>query len=120
MLQINPSSAILFYEGGVVELTDREEVFPYQNLVPSPDLQDRGQRRIWAIVDLDPRFQDPSGIFIHGPPFFVVNGVSPRSKQEWHKKVHRRRFFMKPWSISEMLQAYVGLAPGASQCSRFL
>ena len=120
VLQIHRSSAILFYEGGVAELTDREVAFSYRELVSSLGRQNLGQRRIWAIVDLGPQLQEPTGIFTLGSPFFVVNGMSPGSKQEWHRKVHRRRFFMKPWSISEMLQAYVGLAPGAPQCSRFL
>jgi len=119
VLQINPDSAVLFHEGGVFELANLRDSFLYRNLSAFSNRWTRRERRIWAIVDLGPQLQEPTPIFKSHSPFFVVNGMSPRSKQEWQQKLHRLRFFMKPWSISEILQAYVGLAPGASQCSRF-
>jgi len=67
-------------------------------------------RRIWALVDSSPVLPKPAPIFQDESPFFVVNAASPRSEYlDWLNKVGPRRFYMSPWSISEVLQAYVDL-----------
>jgi len=67
-------------------------------------------RRIWALVDSSPILPKPAPIFQDESPFFVVNAVSPRSEYlDWLNKVGPRRFYMSPWSISEVLQAYVDI-----------
>ena len=65
----------------------------------------------------------PAGVFIHGPPFFVVEAASPRSPRlRWLRKVNSEGFYMKRWSFSEDLQVYVDLSVGIHNnhvfCSR--
>jgi hypothetical protein len=116
VLQINASYAILFHEDGVSEFTSlvgahNYEVFDF--------LPEHPSRRIWALVDSKPSLLQPADIFQDGSSFFVVDAVYPRSEHNWLKKVGHDCFYMKPWSLSEVLQAYVGLVSRGSRRSRY-
>ena len=115
-LQIDKSYAILFHEDGVFEFQDLMTCLDYNAL----DLHECPSRRIWALVDSGPRLPEPAGIFMDGILFFVVDAVSPRSKHlKWLKKLGHRRFYMEPWSLSEVIQAYVDVVPRSSHCSHY-
>lgn len=104
-LQVDHSFAILFHEDGVSELTHLDNQSPY--LAFNRRSKDR-HNRIWALVDSNESLPRPADIFIHSSPFFVVNVVSPRSDHlGWLQKNRYDQFHMKPWSGSEVLQAYV-------------
>ena len=48
------------------------------------------------------------GIFTGFPQFFIVQAASPRpNRVRWAKKAGDKRFYMKRWSFSEVLQAHV-------------
>ena len=117
-LQVDHSFAILFHEGGVSEFTYLNARQRYLTLDPQSN---SGRNRIWALVDSSPTFPQPANIFIRSSPFFIVEAVSPRSDHlEWLKRNHYNKFHMKPWSASEVLQAYVDQASNGLQCSHFL
>ena len=108
MLQISRTYALLFHEGGVCHFTDLENSDLYGLLTSS------GSGRIWALVDSNPDLAKPTGVFATGRLFFVVQAASPRPQRvQWLDAVDSQRFYMKGWSFSEVLQAYVGLSPRA-------
>jgi len=112
VLQIQSSYAILFHEHGVSEFMDLENQVLYSSLVFPPS---RYSSRIWVLVDSNPQLPEPAGIFKYSSPFFVVDAVSPGSDHlEWLKKNGHEYFYMGPWSISEILQAYVDMVPRGS------
>jgi len=108
-LQIDSSYAILFHGRGVLELQNFKTGIDYDALnFPRRD----PSRRIWALVDSNPQLLEPAGIFMHQTSFFVVDAVSSCSKHlEWLKKLGHEKFYMEPWSLSEVIQAYVDLVP---------
>lgn len=110
-LQISKRYALLFHEGGVCQFSDLETDEIYNLLVsPSPG-------RIWALVDSNEDLARPTGIFNTGR-LFVVQAASPRPERvRWLEQVDSQYFYMKGWSLSEVLQAYVGLPHGCSQRS---
>ena len=116
-LQIDGSYAILFHQGGVSQFRDPNDRLAYVKLgFPLGD----HRKRIWALVDTNPDLSEPGKIFRHNKPFFIVDATSPRSNHlELLDQVAQKAFFMKPWSWSEILQAYVDLASGDSQNSLF-
>ena len=100
--QIREDCVLLFHETGVHEfkLPKSNEIY---GRLPSS-----GDSKIWALVDSNQSLEVPAGVFIHGPPFFVVEAASPRSPRlQWLKKVNYEPFYMKRWTFSEVLQAYV-------------
>ena len=103
-LQISRRHALLFHEGGVCQFTDLENHKTYDSLLfPGPS-------RIWVLVDSNEDLARPSGAFNAGRPFFVVQAASPRPERvQWLEQVDSQYFYMKGWSLSEVLQAYVGL-----------
>ena len=77
-----------------------------------------GSGRIWALVDSNQDLAKPTGVFSTGRVFFVIQAASPRPQRvQWLERVDSQYFYMKGWSLSEVLQAYVGLPHGHSQCS---
>ncbi|KAF9647700.1 hypothetical protein BDM02DRAFT_3129593 [Thelephora ganbajun] len=105
-LQTTESYAILFHEGGVSPLTLDNTVF-YTRL-PYPS------NRVWALVDLNPDLQEPANLFKHPTPFFVVGAISPRSGDlTWLTTINHSNFYMKSWTVSEVLQArpFLGTNP---------
>ena len=111
--QIREDCVLLFHETGVHEfkLPKSNEIY---GRLPSS-----GDRKVWALVDSNQSLEVPAGVFTHGPPFFVVEAASPRSPRlHWLRKVNYEPFYMKRWSFSEVLQAYVDLFHGRSQYSR--
>ena len=115
VLQVDPDSVILFHEDGVSQLTRPGNDLPY-----TPLFTFTAAERIWALVDMSPALQDPAAILKYDSPFFVVNASSPRSEdREWFWRVYHDMFYMNPWSISELLQAYVGMVSEGLQLSVF-
>ena len=92
-------------------MTEPDEPTEYRALY-SP--LDRPTRRIWALFDSTPGIPEPANILMSpSSPFFIVHAASPRSEYHgWHKKRNPRNFYMKPWSLSELIQAYVDTASG--------
>ena len=112
VLQLEGPDPFLFHEGGVSKLTDLQG-YCYQRKLK----QDDKSNRIWALV----ASPEPANIFKSSSPFFVVLVACPLSNhQRWLNKIRYRVFYMKPWSISEVLQAYVDLDTAGSQHSLFL
>jgi hypothetical protein len=111
-LQIHSSYAILFHQGGVSQFKDPNDRLAYEKLgFPLGD----HRKRIWALIDTNPGLLEPGKIFRHNKPFFVVDATSPFSDHvELFDKVPIRAFYMKPWSLSEIIQVYVDPAPGDS------
>ena len=103
VLQFRPNHALLFYEGGVREFANLEDDSTYSKLKPKDRLGE-----IWVLVctsgDLED-LEEPAPIFTNHA-FFVVHAASPGSEHhEWTHYVRTQRFYMKPWSFSEVLQA---------------
>jgi hypothetical protein len=132
-LQIHKNWAILFHKDGVSQLADLRDYVTYRALTfPSDNHPQRvgddpeqmvgglrrvgdDPRRIWALIDTNPHLLEPADVFKHPSHFFVVDATSPRSDYlGWLNKVSYEKFYMKPWSLSEILQAYVDKASGAS------
>jgi len=115
VLQVTASNAILFHEAGVSEFK-HDNWHPAFNAVWSPPSEDLP--RLWTLVDTNPNLLRPVGILRHSSPFFIVNAMSPYPNDAgWLDKVCYNIFYMKPWSILEVIQAYVDLALGGSQRS---
>jgi len=96
--------ALLFYEDGILELTRLGDRMSYRVL-------GHLSNRIWALIDSGPGTSEPAIIFKQNSPFFIVYSVSLHSEHlGWLDKLSPRNFYMSPWSISEVLQAYVDLA----------
>ncbi len=118
-LQIDASYAILFHKAGVSEFTDLKNEALYRHLF----FPDHPSHRIWLLIDSNPKLVEPANIFKDSAPFFVVNVVSPHSHHlEWLKKIGYEKFYMKSWSGSEVLQAYLipplGIHHTNNFCSR--
>ena len=104
VLQVEPSYAILFHKGGVLEFQSLDTLILYEGLCFEPG----NTGRIWALIDASQRLEEPAPIFRGGKPFFVVEAASPRSKRfEWARKITYQVFYMKRWTFSEVLRAYV-------------
>jgi len=111
-LQIKQGYALLFHEGGVCQFTDLANDETYDSL-RSPSAG-----RIWALVDSNQDLAKPTGVFHSGRVFFVVQAASPRPQRvQWLENVNSQYFYMKGWSLSEVLQAYVGILYGRLQRS---
>ena len=114
-LQINQDCALLFHEGGVCQFTDLENKEAYSPLVSS------GPGRIWALVDSNQDLVKPTGVFNTGGLFFVVQAAAPLlPRLQWLKAVNSQSFYMKRWTFSEILQAYVGPSHERPRRSRLL
>ena len=111
-MQISQRYALLFHEGGVCQFTDLENDAAYDSLIsPGPD-------RSWALVDSNEDLARPTGAFNTGRVFFTVQAASPRPQRvQWLNTVDSQYFYMKGWSLSEVIQAYVGLPHGRSRRS---
>ena len=115
ILQITASSVLLFHEAGVSEIMHHSDhsTFYEMRFPPKQNLS-----RLWALVDTNENLPQPAPIFKRASPFYVINAVSPRSGNlQWTKKIGQKTFYMEPWSICEVLQAYADLTPGDSQHS---
>jgi len=115
VLQVTASYAVLFHKGGVTQLTNLDNPNKYS---PIYFPADQAFHRIWVLVDLNPNNPEPAPIFRYGSPFFPVCTMSPHSKRpDWLNKLSIQRFYMKPWSILEVVQAYADLTFGGPQHS---
>lgn len=77
--------------------------------------------RIWALVDTSAVLGEPARVLTLPKTFFVVNSTSPRFEHlGWLKKVNLFYFYMKPWSFSEIIQAYADSTSGNLQNSPIL
>ena len=95
---------MLFHEGGVSQFLNLDDTLSFAGLRFRP----HSLARIWALVDSNNRLIEPAPIFRMRGPFFVVEATSPRQPRiEWTKKVCSRRFYMKTWTFSEVIKAYV-------------
>ena len=107
MLQINEESVLLFHKNGVHQFKHPRPTEIYTPLLSSDD------SKIWALIDRNQNLEVPAAVLTNGPPFFIVQAASPRSKpHQWHRKVDTETFYMKRWTFSEVLQAYVDLSLG--------
>jgi hypothetical protein len=117
-LQVHRNHVILFHEGGASKLTQHEELGPYGVLKPASSTP---PERIWALVDTNRNLLGPAPAIAEKSRFFVVNAVSVGSGQlEWVKKVVSARFYMAPWPVAEILQAYVDSLLGLHNVHDFL
>lgn len=100
-LQVTPSYALLFFSGGVKELSRLDDGPPYNVLLP----EDRNPLgRIWALVDCDRAHDEPAMVFQQGP-FFVIKASPPHPMHhQWTRRIYASFFHMKPWSFAEVLQ----------------
>lgn len=116
VLQIRSSHAILFHKGGVSKLA-RNRIDP--DYKPLTLLSKTPSKRIWALINSGPELLEPSSIFTHFSPFFVVHVASPHSRHlDWVNKIGHEYFYMKSWSDMEVLQAcVVHLASGGARHS---
>jgi len=111
VLQIHEGYAILFHEGGTSQLSHLNHSSAYEPITPSFAYF---RERIWALVDLGPLLPEPANIFKCPGTFFIVTTTSPGSgRLRWLEQVGHQYFYMKPWTLSEVLQAYVD---PASRC----
>jgi len=118
--QFNASYAVLFHEGGVTQITNLDNPGKY---LPIHFPANQVSHRIWVLIDINPNLPQPAPIFRYGSSFFAVCTISPSplSKSDgWINKIGRRRFYMNPWSILEVVQVYVHLAFGGSHHSFFV
>jgi hypothetical protein len=115
-LQIGDSYAILFHEDGVTEFTHLKNHPNYRTLRFPPH---KRSSRIWVIIGSNPDLLEPAWIF-RSPdaPFFVVDAVSGRSDHfGWLDRISHENFYMKPWTFSEVIQAYMDFTSERSQHS---
>jgi len=104
-LQICSSHAILFHKGGVSKLAHTEIHPDYK---PLALLSKNPSKRIWALIDSSPDLLEPSNIFKHFSPFFVVHVASHHSGHlDWVDEIGHKYFYMNSWSNMEVLQACV-------------
>jgi len=103
-LQLNASYAILFHECGVSRFPlDSLDYDDYRGLKLPPGAR---PGRIWALIDSNLTLPKPADVFIHNSPFSVVNAASPTSDNlGWLEKTRYEKFYMNPWSVSEVIQA---------------
>jgi len=100
ILQIDPSQALLFHQGGVKELVQFHRKEAYNQL----GFYDDPLHRIWALVDFNDVLHTPAPVF-RGGPFFVVQAASPRpTGRECTRGLQVRFFYMQSWLFSEVLQ----------------
>ncbi len=101
VLQIRPHQALLFHENGISVFQDLIDNGTYLGLkFANP------RSKIWVLVDSNNILDKPTGVFRMGRPFFVLQVASRGDPFEWAKKVYFDRFYMKTWTLSEVLQAY--------------
>ena len=104
MLQVEGGYAILFHKAGVSQFRYLDRLMAYQRL----GLEPGEPGRIWALIDANENLAEPAPIFRSNTPFFVVEAASSRPKRfEWVRKMEFVFFYMKTWTFSEVLQAYV-------------
>ena len=71
-----------------------------------------GIDRVWALVDSNINMQQPDSIFMDSL-FFIVEAATPRAERtQWTNVVTSKTFYMKLWSFSEVLQAWIGSPHG--------
>jgi len=114
-LQLNGTPPLLFHERGVCQFTHPDDQSVSALSLASP-------HKIWALVDSNELITVPAHIF-QVKSFFVVEAVRFSIPLIlWMDHSAPRRFFMKPWSFSEVLQAYVDTVPVCHEahtlCSR--
>ena len=104
VLQVAPGYALLFHNSGTSQFSDLTDLTPYEGLFFETD----DHKRVWALVGSNNSVKVPAPIFLNHRPFFVVEALSPRPMRfEWTKKVDWEYFYMKTWTLSELLQASV-------------
>lgn len=114
-LQIEASYAILFHEGGVSQFTNLDDHCSYCALDFPPE---EHLRRIWVLIDFNQNLPKIPNIFRYSRPFFAVCTVSPDPhRHRWLEKVGYKWFYMKPWSILEVVQVYADLTHEVPQYS---
>jgi len=114
VLQTHKDRAILFNQGKVFQLDDLNDPEAYTSLEFPHTCH---HKRIWVIVDTKLSLPEPAGIFRFPGTFFVVNATFRSHFCEWSDEVDTRWFYMKPWSFSEIIQAYVDPASRNSRNS---
>jgi len=103
-IQVYPHFAILFHEGGISQFSDLQGPDTYGVL----DFGRSCHKNIWVLVDSNQYLVEPASIFRDHGPFFVIEAISPSEKRrEWTKKVARVSYYMKTWTLEEVLQASV-------------
>jgi hypothetical protein len=111
VLQLNHHPPLLFHEHGVCRFAR-----PMDRLGSNVSSADK----IWALVDSNRYAAGPATV-LQSEHFFVVEAVpfSPPYLQ-WMDDRTACCFFMKQWSFSEVLQAYVEIYPNCPQHSSIL
>lgn len=113
VLQINEHRAILFHEGGTSQFMDPEDTEAYAGLK-----FDEPSSRIWVLVDSN-QVSKPAPAFRTGKAFFVIQATSRYQDSHWARKVRFEYFYMKTWSLSEVLRASVIPPPGVHNSDAF-
>ena len=109
-LQLDSTPPILFHERGVSQFTRNLDIY---TVTKALKLSPPGQ--IWALVDSNQFAKEPAAVF-RNTIFFVVEAVSFSYPRLERTPLHTSLFFMKTWSFSEALQAYVEPPPPPSVC----
>ena len=104
-LQLDGTPPILFHERGVSQFTRNLDIY---TVTKALKLSPPGQ--IWALVDSNQFAKEPAAVF-RNTIFFVVEAVSFSYPRLERTPLHTSLFFMKTWSFSEALQAYVEPPP---------
>jgi hypothetical protein len=97
VFQYEDASVVLFNKNGASRLS------------PKISLAQIPPSKMWALVDSNQSVQIPADMFLRdGSPFFIVMASSPRSTR-WdavqHYKPRMKLWFMKPFTLAELIQA---------------
>jgi hypothetical protein len=97
LFQYENESIVFFNEDGVTRL--------------SPKSMLRPSSATWALVDANPSVLQPAAMLLRdGAPFFTIVASSPRSAK-WDQLAHYKPpftlWFMKPFTLGELVEAYV-------------
>ena len=113
VLQVNEHRAILFHEGGTSQFLDPEDTEAYTGLKFNEP-----SSRIWVLVDSN-QVSEPAPTFRTGRAFFVIQATSRYQDSRWARRVCFEYFYMKTWSLSEVLRASVIPPPGVHNTDAF-
>ncbi|KAF9646282.1 hypothetical protein BDM02DRAFT_3271061 [Thelephora ganbajun] len=97
-LQIEPNRALLFYQGGVKEFTQLNSGSAYNPLKSTHD----PLGRIWALVGSN--LHEPATVFQESPFFVIGASTYNPVRHEWIRKIRTGFFYMKRWSLEEVMQ----------------
>ena len=103
-LQNEASNVLLFDANGVKAISPATHIHPESEVF----------KGVWALVDINPDVEDPARIFGADSPFFLIMASSPmasRWQRAWRYRAPIDFWFMKTFTLSELIQASVSSLP---------